>query len=96
MRGRKTVWQVPENAHLIASPGLLIDPDRVADNIQVMLKMVGGDADRLRPHVKTYKIAEIVKAQMTRGIHKFKCATIAEVPNGRQGKKAKRRPCVGE
>jgi D-serine deaminase-like pyridoxal phosphate-dependent protein len=39
---------------------------------------IAGDPGRLRPHVKTYKMAEVVRAQMARGIEKFKCATIAE------------------
>jgi D-serine deaminase-like pyridoxal phosphate-dependent protein len=43
----------------------------------MMIAMVK-DPERLRPHVKTYKIPEIVKMQMRSGIRKFKCATIAE------------------
>ena len=39
---------------------------------------MAGSAERLRPHVKTHKLAEIVKLQLKAGIHKFKCATIAE------------------
>lgn len=42
-----------------------------------MIKMAG-DADRLIPHVKTHKTAEIVEIQLEAGISKFKCATIAE------------------
>jgi D-serine deaminase-like pyridoxal phosphate-dependent protein len=43
-----------------------------------MIKMVSGDAGRLMPHIKTYKIAEVIKMQMASGINRFKCATIAE------------------
>src|SRR5690606_34480936 len=32
----------------------------------------------LRPHIKTHKTAEIIELQLRQGIHKFKCATIAE------------------
>ena len=39
---------------------------------------IAGDADYLRPHVKTHKMPEIVKLQMKHGINKFKCATISE------------------
>lgn len=42
-----------------------------------MISMAGG-AESLRPHIKTYKMAEIVEMQMSQGIDKFKCATIAE------------------
>ena len=61
----------------VSSPALLIYPDRVRDNIRIMLE-IAGDADRLRPHVKTYKLAEMVRMQMKAGIGKFKCATLAE------------------
>jgi D-serine deaminase-like pyridoxal phosphate-dependent protein len=39
---------------------------------------IAGSADRLRPHVKTHKLGELVQMQMGFGIKKFKCATIAE------------------
>ena len=39
---------------------------------------IAGSPDRLRPHVKTHKTAEIINMQMERGINRFKCATIAE------------------
>jgi D-serine deaminase-like pyridoxal phosphate-dependent protein len=42
-----------------------------------MVKM-SGDVSRLRPHVKTHKMPEIIKMQMNHGIRKFKCATISE------------------
>ena len=35
-------------------------------------------ADRLRPHVKTHKMAEIVRLAESLGIRKHKCSTIAE------------------
>jgi D-serine deaminase-like pyridoxal phosphate-dependent protein len=73
-------WPEIKNLESIASPGLLVDPDRVAANIQTMIAMVGG-ADcvgRLRPHVKTHKMPEVVRLQVAAGIQKFKAATIAE------------------
>jgi D-serine deaminase-like pyridoxal phosphate-dependent protein len=42
-----------------------------------MVEMAGGPR-RLRPHVKTHKLAPLVSKQITLGVHKFKCATIAE------------------
>lgn len=56
---------------------MLIYPDRVRENILRMLKMAGGP-QRLRPHVKTHKLAELVRLQLEYGITKFKAATIAE------------------
>ncbi|MEM1260130.1 MAG: D-TA family PLP-dependent enzyme, partial [Bacteroidota bacterium] len=52
-------------------------PERIEHNIQEMLRIAGGPR-RLRPHVKTYKMAEVIQMQLKHGIHKFKCATIAE------------------
>ena len=42
-----------------------------------MIALAGGAA-RLRPHVKTHKMAEIVRLVESSGIRKHKCATIAE------------------
>jgi D-threonine aldolase len=39
---------------------------------------VAGDVERLRPHMKTNKLPEVIQMQMDQGITKFKCATIAE------------------
>lgn len=61
----------------IDSPTLLIDIDKVKHNIQLAIQYAGG-ADRLRPHVKTHKMLEVAKLQVAAGIHKFKCATVAE------------------
>jgi D-serine deaminase-like pyridoxal phosphate-dependent protein len=70
-------WYEITNESEIDSPALLVYPDRIEANIERMIEIAGGP-ERLRPHVKTYKIPEIVKAQMRYGIRKFKCATIAE------------------
>ena len=39
---------------------------------------IAGGTEFLRPHIKTYKIAEIIQLQLKHGIQKFKCATITE------------------
>ena len=61
----------------LLSPGLLIYRALVRQNLQMMIAMVRG-ADRLRPHVKTHKMAEIVRKAESMGIRKHKCATLAE------------------
>ncbi len=66
-----------QNIHEIDSPALVVYPHIVQKNIDRM-KEIAGDVNRLRPHVKTHKMAEVVKMQMDNGINKFKCATIAE------------------
>ncbi|MEP2237233.1 MAG: D-TA family PLP-dependent enzyme [Maribacter sp.] len=70
-------WYSIHNPDGVISPSLLVYPDRIQNNINLMISMIG-DVNRLRPHVKTYKNANIIKMQMAAGIHKFKCATIAE------------------
>ncbi|MEM7015562.1 MAG: D-TA family PLP-dependent enzyme [Verrucomicrobiota bacterium] len=74
-----SAWYQLENVADVPSPSLLIYPDRIEANIQRMLELVNGNAVRLRPHVKTHKMAEIIKMQLAAGITKFKCATIAEM-----------------
>jgi len=69
-------YQLLDTSHVI-SPSLFVYPKRIEKNIRTMIKMAGG-TDYLRPHIKTHKMAEIVKMQMDYGIRKFKCATIAE------------------
>jgi D-serine deaminase-like pyridoxal phosphate-dependent protein len=63
----------------VPSPSLLVFPELVGQNIQRMLDIVGGDATRLRPHVKTHKMKDVVRMQVEAGITQFKCATLAEM-----------------
>ena len=70
-------WYKINNTEDVISPSLLVYPERIKKNIQMMIEIAGG-VEYLRPHIKTYKIAEIIKLQMDQGINKFKCATIAE------------------
>jgi 3-hydroxy-D-aspartate aldolase len=70
-------WFKVKNEQLLDTPSLLIFKDRVKHNILEMLKIVG-TPDRLMPHVKTYKMMEVVQMQLQAGITKFKAATIAE------------------
>lgn len=61
-----------------SSPALLFDADAITRNLELMLKMVGGDPSILRPHIKTHKCREILTQQLALGITAVKCATIAE------------------
>ncbi len=70
-------WYKISNAENLATPALLVYPERIEKNIQTMIKIAGG-TENLRPHIKTHKIAEIINLQLQYGITKFKCATIAE------------------
>jgi D-threonine aldolase len=70
-------WYEVANADEIASPALLVYLDRMDDNIRDMIAVAGG-VERLRPHVKTHKLPEVIRRQLVLGIHRYKCATIAE------------------
>lgn len=59
------------------TPAVVIYEDRVKENIRATVLEIG-DVQRLRPHVKTCKIREVVQLMQDAGINKFKCATIAE------------------
>jgi len=73
----KSKWYLIKGIERLDSPALTVHPERIQHNIDMMIAMVK-DPHRLRPHVKTYKMSEIVSMQLRSGIRKFKCATIAE------------------
>jgi D-serine deaminase-like pyridoxal phosphate-dependent protein len=70
-------WFEVKDVAVLPSPCLLVYRDRVEKNLRRMLEIAGGPT-RLRPHIKTCKMREIVEGQLALGITKFKCATIAE------------------
>lgn len=70
-------WYYLPNADTIASPALLVDADRVRQNIQTAIGLAG-DVARLRPHVKTHKMAAVTRLCLDAGISRFKCATLTE------------------
>jgi len=70
-------WYEVKHIAAIPSPALLIYAERVEENIRRMIAMAGG-VERLRPHIKTHKMAEMIELQVALGLRKFKCATLAE------------------
>lgn len=74
---KQVMWYEVDNISEVNSPSLLVYPDRIENNIKKMIE-IAGNSNRLRPHVKSHKMPEIVKLQMKHGINKFKCATISE------------------
>jgi hypothetical protein len=72
-----TNWFQIANVGDIPSPALLVYPARVEENIRRMIALAGG-VGRLRPHMKTHKMPEVIRMQVEQGITRFKCATIAE------------------
>jgi D-serine deaminase-like pyridoxal phosphate-dependent protein len=70
-------WYQIDNLDHLDTPALVIYPDRVRENIALLITTIG-DVNRLRPHVKTNKSREASRLLIDAGISKFKCATIAE------------------
>lgn len=70
-------WFRVENAGQVPSPALLVYPERVEENVRRAVAIAGGP-ERLWPHVKTHKMADVLAIQRRHGIETFKCATIAE------------------
>src|SRR6266446_689798 len=70
-------WFELLDASEVFSPCLLLYPDRVRENIRRMIAIAGG-VERLRPHMKTHKMPEVIRMQVEQGITRFKSATIAE------------------
>lgn len=61
----------------IRSPGLVIFRECLEHNLAEMIR-IAGDAGRLRPHCKTHKMPDVIRRMADLGIHKHKCATLAE------------------
>ncbi|MGH9496879.1 MAG: alanine racemase, partial [Candidatus Sulfotelmatobacter sp.] len=50
-----------------------------ASNIDCTLRLLGGNADRWRAHIKTAKLNFTLRALIKRGLRNFKCATTLEL-----------------
>lgn len=71
------MWYFLNNIETIDTPALVIYKERMLHNIEA-LKASIDDISRLRPHVKTHKMQEVIALLKQEGIEKYKCATIAE------------------
>jgi D-serine deaminase-like pyridoxal phosphate-dependent protein len=63
----------------VMTPALAIYPEIVDANIEATLRVMGGDADRWRPHVKTSKLGFVMRRLAERGVTSVKCATTLEM-----------------
>ncbi len=61
------------------TPALLVYPKLVDGNIRATLRLMGGDANRWRPHLKTSKMPWMVRLLLAHGVQHFKCATTLEL-----------------
>jgi D-serine deaminase-like pyridoxal phosphate-dependent protein len=63
----------------VLTPALLVYPEIVASNIDRTLRLLDGDGDRWRVHVKTAKLEYTLRALLEKGVRNFKCATTLEL-----------------
>ena len=68
-----------EQASSILTPALAIYPQIVDQNIATTIRLLGGDPNRWRPHVKTAKLQFIMHRLVERGVQQAKCSTTAEL-----------------
>jgi len=68
-----------EGVEQVLTPALAIYPQIVDSNIQVTLGLLGGEANRWRPHIKTAKLGFIMRRLVEHGIANFKCSTSLEL-----------------
>lgn len=68
-----------EGVEQVLTPALAIYPQIVDSNIQVTLGLLGGEANRWRPHIKTAKLGYIMRRLVEHGIANFKCSTSLEL-----------------
>jgi D-serine deaminase-like pyridoxal phosphate-dependent protein len=63
----------------VMTPALVIYPEYVDSNIRETIRLLGGQPDRWRPHVKTSKLAFVMKRFVDHGVTTFKCSTTLEL-----------------
>lgn len=68
-----------EGVDRVMTPALALYPEIVDANIRTTLRLLGGDADRWRPHVKTAKLGFMMRRLVEHGIANFKCSTSLEL-----------------
>jgi D-serine deaminase-like pyridoxal phosphate-dependent protein len=68
-----------ENVEALLTPALVIYPEIVDSNIAATLRLLGGDANRWRPHLKTAKLGFIMRRLASQGVVNAKCSTTVEL-----------------
>ncbi|MNX37001.1 D-threonine aldolase [compost metagenome] len=74
---QKNWWKINSEIN-VDTPFLAVYEDRIRFNLERLIGAVNGDTQKLRPHIKTHKIGEILELFKIYNIKKIKCATIAE------------------
>lgn len=61
----------------LITPALVLDFEAIEHNVAAMAEFAG--ADRWRPHIKTHKHPDVVRALLAAQVRAFKCATLDEL-----------------
>jgi D-serine deaminase-like pyridoxal phosphate-dependent protein len=72
------VYRVP-NIENVLTPALVVYPEIISSNIEQTLRLLEGDANRWRVHIKTAKLDYTLRMLVERGVGNFKCATTLEL-----------------
>ena len=67
------------NVENVLTPALVVYPEVISSNIEQTLRLLDGDANRWRVHIKTAKLDYTLRMLVERGIRNFKCATTLEL-----------------
>ena len=68
-----------EGSQTLSTPSLLIYTEMIEANISAALRMMNGDANRWRPHLKTAKLGYTMSRLVARGVRAAKCAITLEL-----------------
>lgn len=68
----------------VMSPALVLYPEVITSNIDRTVRLLEGNADRWRVHIKTSKLSYALRMLVERGVRNFKCATTLELLVGCQ------------
>jgi D-serine deaminase-like pyridoxal phosphate-dependent protein len=68
----------PGSRRKLLTPSLVLDLDLFEQNLATMKEFVSGRPEKLRPHAKTHKSAEIAKRQIAGGAVGICCAKLGE------------------
>ncbi len=68
-----------DHVETLLTPALAIYPDIVEHNIAATVRLLGGDPNRWRPHVKTAKLGFIMRRMAELGVAQAKCSTTVEL-----------------
>lgn len=67
------------NIENVLTPALVVYPEVVSSNIEQTLRLLDGDANRWRVHIKTAKLDYTLRKLVERRVPNFKCATTLEL-----------------